>query len=320
MPQFRPLPRFDEIEETEPLGVETLPPPGQADETTGEFSALSPQTTGRIPIFLLTGPHPTSTTDQLAALLKHIPATNQPSPGTTALEEALSTTTMTRVVVIPAEVKRKKIAPGEPVKRLKPPVRSAVLWLATVAIVLITMITLIPLSSGQDGMGLLNGISNWIHSAQMDSELQSQINAQPFNPNPANLPTMHIPNSPYVAVAQQAAAAAGISAVYFVRQINQESGFNPDAVSVTDAEGIAQFEPSTAAGLGINPWDPTQALNGAAQLMGRYYRQYGDYAKALGSYNAGSGAVNAAVNACGVNWLSCMPGQTQNYVYMIMGI
>jgi hypothetical protein len=256
----------------------------------------------------------------LAALIKQAPATDQASPGTAPLSEILSTTTMTRVVVIPAEVKRKKVKPGEPVKHLKPHVRATFLWLATVAIVLITMITLIPLSTSQDGMGLLNGISNWIHSAQIASELQAQVSTEPFNPNPANLPVMHIPNSPYVAIAQQAALAAGISPVYFVRQINQESGFNPNAVSVTDAEGIAQFEPYTAAGLGINPWDPTQALNGAAQLMGRYYRQYGDYAKALGSYNAGSGAVNAAVNACGVNWLSCMPGQTQNYVYMIMGV
>ena len=77
---------------------------------------------------------------------------------------------------------------------------------------------------------------------------------------------------------------------------------------MTNAEGIAQFEPSTAAGLGINPWDPVQALRGASQLMSRYAVKYGNYAKALGAYNAGPGTLLSAENACGVNWLSCMPG------------
>ena len=112
---------------------------------------------------------------------------------------------------------------------------------------------------------------------------------------------------------------AGIPSVYFVRQIQQESGFNPTAVSVTNAEGIAQFEPYTASGLGINPWDPIQSLSGAAHLMASYYHKYSNYAKALGAYNAGAGAVQSATYACGTNWLSCMPAQSQNYVYRIMG-
>ncbi len=136
-----------------------------------------------------------------------------------------------------------------------------------------------------------------------------------------SLPNMNLPKSQYIAIAQQDATAAGISPVYFVRQINQESGFNPYAVSPAGAEGIAQFEPGTAAGLGINPWNPVQALQGAANLMAGYNRTYGgDYAKALAAYNGGTGTVQYAVNNCGANWLNCLPGETRHYIYVIMGI
>jgi peptidoglycan DL-endopeptidase CwlO len=43
--------------------------------------------------------------------------------------------------------------------------------------------------------------------------------------------------------------------------------------------------------MGINPNDPTQAINGAAQLLGSYTRQFGSYADALAAYDAGSSAV-----------------------------
>jgi len=132
---------------------------------------------------------------------------------------------------------------------------------------------------------------------------------------------MALPKSQYVAIAQQDAIAAGISPDYFVRQINSESGFNPNAVSPAGAVGIAQFLPGTAAGLGINPWDPIQALRGAARLMANYAHQYGgDYAKALAAYNGGTGTVQYAVNNCGANWLNCLPGETRHYIYVIMGI
>ena len=135
------------------------------------------------------------------------------------------------------------------------------------------------------------------------------------------LPPMTLPKSQYVAIAQQDAVAVGIPPDYFVRQIEQESGFNPNAVSPAGAVGIAQFLPGTAAGLGINPWDPIQALRGAATLMANFARQYGgDYAKALAAYNGGTGTVQSAVNNCGANWLNCLPGQTRHYIYIIMGI
>ena len=95
----------------------------------------------------------------------------------------------------------------------------------------------------------------------------------------------------YVATVEQAASANGIPSSLLAGLIQQESGFNPDAVSSAGAEGIAQFMPATAAGMGVDPYDPTSAINGAAQMLGSYTKQFGSYADALAAYNAGSAAV-----------------------------
>jgi surface antigen len=130
-----------------------------------------------------------------------------------------------------------------------------------------------------------------------------------------------VPSSPYVALAEQDAAAAGIDPQMFVRQINQESGFNPNAKSPAGAEGIAQFEPATAANLGINPWDPVAALKAAATLMASYIQSYGgDEAMALAAYNGGTQTVLTALDRCGVaGWQQCLPGETQHYIHVILG-
>lgn len=128
-------------------------------------------------------------------------------------------------------------------------------------------------------------------------------------------------NLKYVPVARQDALSAGISPTIFVRQINQESGFNPAAISPAGAVGIAQFLPSTAREVGVNPWDPIQSLVGAAHLMAQYvHTQYnGDYAKALAAYNAGPGTVQWAVVQGGSNWVSYLPAETKNYIRIILG-
>jgi soluble lytic murein transglycosylase-like protein len=129
----------------------------------------------------------------------------------------------------------------------------------------------------------------------------------------------HVAND-YVSMARQAASNVGISPDAFVRQIQQESGFNPGATSPSGAVGIAQFMPGTAASMGVNPYDPSSALNGGAKMMAGLSAQFGgDYAKALAAYNAGAGAVNSAVARGGGNWLACMPAETQHYVHVIWG-
>ena len=137
---------------------------------------------------------------------------------------------------------------------------------------------------------------------------------------PKNAQTQ-VPNSQYVSLAEQDAIAAGIDPQTFVRQINQESGFNPNAKSPAGALGIAQFEPKTAAGLGVNPWDPVAALKAAANLMASYVSTYGgDEAMALAAYNAGTTTVQSALDRCGVTgWQTCLPAETQKYISTILG-
>jgi cell wall-associated NlpC family hydrolase len=95
----------------------------------------------------------------------------------------------------------------------------------------------------------------------------------------------------YVSTIEQAASSNGIPASLLAALLSHESRFNPTVVSSAGAEGIAQFMPATAAGMGINPDDPTEAINAAAQLLGSYTTQFGSYADALAAYDAGASAV-----------------------------
>ncbi len=70
-----------------------------------------------------------------------------------------------------------------------------------------------------------------------------------------------------------------------------ESGFDPDAVSPAGAIGLMQLMPGTAAELGVDPSNPTQAIDGAARYLRRQLDTFGDVSLALAAYNAGPGAV-----------------------------
>lgn len=244
-----------------------------------------------------------------------------------ALQSTITAPSTGGMVIIPGSKKRRKTGKAEASKqrRMNPRLRLGIVCGIILIVLGYTLLSLTPLAAGQGSFPGLSAVGNWIRQGATNLALAAHL--MPATPQPTatqtttSLPVMNLPKSQYIAIAQQDATAAGISPVYFVRQINQESGFNPYAVSPAGAEGIAQFEPGTAAGLGINPWDPVQALRGAAQLMAGYNRNYGgDYAKALAAYNGGTGTVQYAVNNCGASWLNCLPGETRHYIYVIMGI
>jgi soluble lytic murein transglycosylase-like protein len=76
----------------------------------------------------------------------------------------------------------------------------------------------------------------------------------------------------------------------------QESAYDPQALSTAGAIGIAQFMPETAAGVGVNPYDPFESIEAAAALIAgyvdAYQGRYADpYSAALAAYNAGPFAV-----------------------------
>jgi hypothetical protein len=112
----------------------------------------------------------------------------------------------------------------------------------------------------------------------------------------------------YRAAARQAAQRYGLDPNVFLRQINQESGFNPTARSPAGAIGIAQIMPATARGWGVDPTNPIAALNAAAKNMKGYVNRYGSYRNALVAYNAGPGAVGRA----------SLPAETTKYIDIIL--
>ena len=71
-----------------------------------------------------------------------------------------------------------------------------------------------------------------------------------------------------------------------------ESGGNQEAVSPAGAVGVMQLLPETAAGLGVNPYDKRQNIEGGAKYLRQMMDTFGgDVQKAVAAYNAGPQAV-----------------------------
>ena len=97
---------------------------------------------------------------------------------------------------------------------------------------------------------------------------------------------------PYSAAIAKAAADAGIDPALLSAVAWSESGFRADARSGAGAVGLMQLMPATAAGLGVDPLDPAQALSGGARYLRAQLDRFGGRADlALAAYNAGPTAV-----------------------------
>jgi len=92
-----------------------------------------------------------------------------------------------------------------------------------------------------------------------------------------------------------------------------ESNFNPNAVSVKNAQGLMQLIPETAVRFNVKkPFDPEQNVRGGLAYL-RWLLAYfrGDVALAAAGYNAGEGAVN--------RFLGIPPyAETRGYVQRIL--
>jgi len=109
---------------------------------------------------------------------------------------------------------------------------------------------------------------------------------------PAALSAGSARSAPYDARFAAAEAKYGLPAGLLSAVAKQESGYDPGARSSAGAVGLMQFMPATARGMGIDPADPSQAIDGAGRLLAAHLKRFGSVPLALAAYNAGAGNVS----------------------------
>jgi soluble lytic murein transglycosylase-like protein len=87
----------------------------------------------------------------------------------------------------------------------------------------------------------------------------------------------------------------GIPTGLFDAMIIRESGYNPIATSTKNAFGFAQLMPATAAGLGVDRYDPLENMRGGARYLRQQLDRFGQVQLALAAYNAGPGRVRGGL-------------------------
>jgi hypothetical protein len=136
--------------------------------------------------------------------------------------------------------------------------------------------------------------------------------------------TISVPEQ-YVSLLQGMSKATGLPYNVLAAQANEESGFNPDAVSTTGAEGWLQFEPSTydayanqagvAQGTEFNPTDEAEVYD--IYMKALLQQEGGNVFKALEAYNAGPG--NLSAGASYANTILSNAGENVNTVVATTG-
>jgi len=131
------------------------------------------------------------------------------------------------------------------------------------------------------------------------------------------------PEEPSIAelkeVVRKAAESRGVPAELLDAQAEQESKYDPKAVSKKGAQGLMQFMPATAHAMGVvDPNDPEESADRGAELMASLKKRFGTWDKALAGYNVSPDKVQQAIDDYGDEWLYHLPEETQNYVHAIM--
>jgi soluble lytic murein transglycosylase-like protein len=155
--------------------------------------------------------------------------------------------------------------------------------------------------AGIDHVGIYIGNGQMIAAPQPGESVKVQSVGNPtvirrVLPETATLPGVAggsaLAGVPYANLFTSAATRHGVDASLLAAVAKQESNFDSRAVSPAGAQGLMQFMPGTASGLGVNAFDPASAIDGAARYLSSLTRQFGSTDLALAAYNAGPGAVS----------------------------
>jgi len=97
--------------------------------------------------------------------------------------------------------------------------------------------------------------------------------------------------TPFAEAIERESARAGIDPVLFAALVRTESHFRPNAISKSDAIGLAQLKPATAAWWckieRAELFDPEKNLRCGASYFRRMLDRFGDARTALAAYNRG---------------------------------
>lgn len=184
----------------------------------------------------------------------------------------------------------------------------------TCALLLAIGLSALPAQSGTIG----NVPKDRFAQFKMQSKMLDKRAALRSGEDPTKLRKARVPayrgkyRGEYLQLAEAAAKKHGIPVDLFHRLVQQESGWNPVAVSTKGAQGLAQLMPETAQLLGVDIEDPVQNLDGGARYLRQQFDRFGDWRLALAAYNAGPGAVE---RHGGIPPFA----ETQGYVKAILG-
>lgn len=122
---------------------------------------------------------------------------------------------------------------------------------------------------------------------------------------------------PYISDIYDAEDSNGLPRGLLKKILYSESRFRDDIVSgntrsSAGAVGIAQFMPSTAEELKIDPTDPKQAIPAAGKYLASLKEQTGSWEGAVAAYNWGVGNVKR-------KGLEQAPDETKQYMVSVLG-